>query len=139
MFELMGLVVTGGGIILTGLSLFGVFSDKEKIGFFERIFKTEDAIPKEGMVFEDFVKSFPPEDLSCAISEIMARRMDCSSTGMDVFSSVYYLENGLPGKFAVATESEVKEWAYKTSVTFTGLVITAIGFVLQVVKYVVSL
>jgi hypothetical protein len=138
MFDLMGLIVSGGGIVLIGLSLLGVFSDKNRIEFFEKIFKTEDAIPNQGSVFSSFMQSFPPKDPSNEITEIMARRMDCSSTGYDVFSSVYYLENGLPGKYAVATESEVKEWAYKTSITLTGWIITIIGFMLQVAKYVVG-
>jgi len=139
MFDLMGLIVTGGGLLLSGLSLLGIFSNKEKIKFFELIFKTEEAILREGKIFESFIDKFPSNSPKDSITQIMPRRMDCSSTGRDSFSSVYYLENGIPGKVAVATETEVKEWAYKTSVTATGIIIALIGFVLQIVKYVISL
>lgn len=139
MLELMGLVVTAAGIILTGLSLLGVFADKSKIAFFERIFKTEEEIPRNSDIFESFFRAFPPKNKSVEVTKIMPRKMDVSSTGRDSFSSVYYQEDGLPGKYPVATESEVKEWAYKTSVVFTGLIITSIGFILQVIKYCISL
>jgi hypothetical protein len=139
MFDLMGLIVTGGGILLSGLSLLGIFSNKDKIKFFELIFKTEEAIQREGKIFESFIEKFPSNSPNHSITQIMPRRMDCSSTGRDSFSSVYYLESGIPGAIAVATETEVKEWAYKTSVTATGVIITLIGFTLQIVKYVISL
>ena len=139
MFELMGLVITAAGLLLTVLSLLGVFSDKNKIAFFELIFKTEEEIHRDGDVFENFLRVFPPKNKSVKVTKIMPRRMDVSSTGHDVFSSVYYEEDGLPGECAVATESEVKEWAYKTSVVITGLIITFIGFILQVAEYAISL
>ncbi len=139
LFELMGLVITAAGLLLTALSLLGVFSDKNKIEFFELIFKTEEAIQRDGDIFEKFLRVFPPKNKSVEVTKIMPRRMDFSSTGRDAFSSVYYQEDGLPGKYAVATESEVKEWAYKTSVVTTGLIITFIGFILQVAKYAISL
>jgi hypothetical protein len=139
MFDLMGLVVTGGGLLLSALSLLGIFSDKDKIKFFELIFKTEELILREGKVFESFLDRFPSSSPKESITQIMPRRMDCSSTGRDSFSSVYYLENGLPGSLAVATETEVKEWAYKTSITATGIIIAFIGFILQIAKYVISL
>jgi hypothetical protein len=139
MFELMGLVITAAGLLLTALSLLGVFSDKNKIEFFELIFKTEEEILRDGGIFESFLRVFPPKNDVARVTKIMPRRMDCSSSGRDAFSSVYYQEDGLPGQYAVATESEVKEWAYKTTVTITGLIITFIGFTLQVIKYAVSL
>ena len=135
----MGLVITGGGLLLTALSLFGVFSDKKKTEFFERIFKTQGSIKKECKVFEEFLIEFPPHIRGSDVTEIMPRQLDWSNTGRDCFSSVYYRENGEPSLEAVATETEVKAWAYRTSVTATGLVIAFIGFGLQIAKYICEL
>ena len=136
LFEFINLLITGIGLLVSYLSLKGVFSNKKRIAFFEKIFKTEESIRRQGEIFEDFLKSFPPKDPNIEVTMIMPRRMDFSNTGRDPFSSVYYKENGLPGKYAVATESEVKEWAYKTKATQIGLTIAILGFVFQVFKYI---
>ena len=138
MIELMGLIVTGGGLAVSALSLFGVFSNRGKIAFFEKIFKTQDAIPRGGQIFEEFIEAFPPSVNAAIVTKIMPRRMDMSNDGRDCFSSVFYEENGLPGGQAVATESEVKAWAYKTSATATGIVIASIGLIIQIIQFVMN-
>ena len=135
MFDLMGLFVTGGGLVLTALSLTGALANKQRIRFFWRLFRTSDSIPRAEPVFEDFLRSFPPAKSDATVTKIMPRRLTMDNDGRDVFSSVYYEENGSPGKSAVASESEVRAWAYRTSYATTGLVITSIGFCVQVASF----
>lgn len=135
MFDFLGLVITGFGLLLSAISLTGLLSDKDKIKFFELIFRTEEAILRDGQIFEQFLKRFPAVTNSESVTKIMPRRMDSSSSGRDCFSSVYYLEGNQPSQAAVASESEVKAWAYKTTATLTGIIIAFIGFCIQVFKY----
>ena len=135
MFDLLGLIVTGAGLLVSILSLFGVFSNRNRIAFFQKIFRTQESIPREGDVFEDFLKAFRPSALGATVTRIMPRRMDASNDGRDCFSSVYYEENGLPGNQAVASESEVKTWAYKTPATAIGIGVATVGFIIQAIEF----
>lgn len=128
-------MVTGSGLLVSILSLFGVFSSRERIAFFQRIFRTQESILRDSGVFEEFLKSFPPSNPSATVTRIMPRRFDSSNDGRDCFSSVYYEENGLPGKQAVASESEVKAWAYRTPATIIGVAVASIGFIIQALEY----
>ena len=133
--KLAGLAFILAGIVVAAADEFGYLLNKERIGFYERLYHSPEAIPRTAEGFDDFLKEFPPlAENPADVSAIAARLLTVDNTGNDVWSTVRYVVHGQTAK-AIATQSDIRDWAFKTSGTKLGLFIASAGFLLSAFEY----
>jgi hypothetical protein len=109
--------------------------NKERIGFYGRLYHSSEAIPRNAEGFDDFLKEFPPlAENPADVSAIAARLLSVDNTGNDVWSTVRYVVHGQTAK-AIATQSDIRDWTFKTSGTKLGLLVAFFGFLISTNEY----
>ncbi len=135
--DLIGLVVTGIGILITVLNELGLALNFKRVKVFKKLSHDKGVILNDNSDgFNQLLKKLPPPKGTEKVDGVAARELDWSNDGSDPFNYIYYVVNGKKLDKSSMTMHDVKDWAYLPIYSKFGMVAVILGFITQTIRFI---